>query len=162
MGGYTSTRSEHLNKKQLEYIPYAGFVSLGFDILVFESNYERSEAVRILESHLETHPDGRMNREEFCDLYSCLKKDPNILDLSEQVFKAHSVITLKEFLLIFATTNKADTTKKLKHVVEQYDVNSRIEYAVFFFFKTNTLVIQDICAKDLRAFLSITVSRSFS
>ena len=135
MGNYASTKSEHLIKKKLRNIPYARPTDKDFDILVYESNLDRNEAVRIIESHLETHPDGRMNREEFCDLYSRLRRDTDqkVLGLSENIFKALGVneaesegdlITLREFLMIYAITNKGDTSKKLEYVVEKYDVNN--------------------------------------
>jgi Ca2+-binding EF-hand superfamily protein len=135
MGNYASNKSEHLIKKKLRNIPYAGPTDRDFDTLVYESNLDRNEVVDIIESHLTTHPDGRMNREEFCDLYSRLKKDSDqkVLGLSENIFKALGVneidnegdlITLREFLMIYAITNKGDLSKKLEYVVEKYDVHN--------------------------------------
>ena len=135
MGNYTSVKSEHSIKKKLRNIPYTRPNENDYDTLIYESNLGRDEVIRIIDDHLNTHPDGRMNRKEFCELYCRLRNDSDIIinNLSENIFKALGVneaetegdlITFREFLMIHAITNKGDSAKKLQYIVEKYDVNN--------------------------------------
>ena len=131
MGNYPSAKYEHSIKKKLRNIPYSRPTDKDYDILATESNLDRNEVVNIIEAHLETHPDGRMNRKEFCELYQRLRKESE-LGLTGNIFQALGVsevecesdlITLREFLMIYAITNRGDPVKKLEYAFEQFDIN---------------------------------------
>lgn len=86
----------------------------------------------ILDEHLQSHPNGAMNRREFCALYHLLRKEtPQIVEgLSDNIFRALGVtyddsdyITLNEFLITYALTSRCDTRKKLEYAFNLYDFN---------------------------------------
>ena len=134
MGNLTSTKSDYSIKKKLRNIPYSRPTERDFDILASDSNLSRDEVVQIIEEHLEAHPDGRMNRKEFCELYKRLRRDAEQLVnyLTGNIFQALGVseaedvgdlITLREFLMIYSITTRGDPVKKLEYAFDQFDIN---------------------------------------
>lgn len=132
--GQSSSKYEHTHsiRNKLRNMPFSRPTDRDYDFLVYQTGLDRSEVVGIIENHLLTHPDGRMNRKEFCDLYHLLRKETSeiVQGLSENIFKALGVkspeadlITMNEFLITYALTSRGDMRKKLEYAFELYDTN---------------------------------------
>lgn len=130
--GIFSSRHEGTIKNKLREIPFTKPTERDVEFLAYQTNLSREEVVNILQNHLAQHPDGKMNRRGFLELYNTLRRtDVEIGEsLSANIFRTLGVedsetelITLKEFLLIFALTNKGDLAKKLEYAFDCYDIN---------------------------------------
>lgn len=132
--GSSQSKFEHSQclKNKLRKLPFEPPRERDYDFLAYQTGLPKDEVKEIFESFLETHPDGRMNRKEFCDLYLSLRKESPeiILGLSENVFHALGIknleadlVSLREFFITYALTSRGDIGKKLEYAFEVYDTN---------------------------------------
>jgi Ca2+-binding EF-hand superfamily protein len=134
MGGHNSKYvHEHSIVRKLRDQPFSKPTARDYSLVANLTAMDSTEVQTLIERHMESHPEGLMNRREFCSLYITLRKDsPELVEgLSENVFRALGVagndsdlITLKEFLLIYALTSHGDISKRLEYAFELYDVNN--------------------------------------
>ena len=131
--GHSASKYEHShsirNKLRNLLITYPEEKDLNF--LSFQTGMSKEEIRRIFDKHLLNHPNGKMNRQEFCDLYHELRKESHevVQGLSENVFKAlkvedeNEMISLSEFLMIYGLTSRGDISRKLEYAFDLYDTN---------------------------------------
>jgi Ca2+-binding EF-hand superfamily protein len=160
--------------KKLRDYPFQMPTDIDYSFISFQSAMSKEEVKAILDKHLITHPDGRMNRREFCDLYNELRKESTeiVEGLSANVFKAMGVvgteadiITLKEFFMIYALTSRGDLRRRLDYAFDLYDTNHdnaleldevrEVVYAMLELFRSKVDDLTDI-AKDCCKSLKIT------
>ncbi|CAF0713647.1 unnamed protein product [Brachionus calyciflorus] len=132
--GSSSSKFEHSQclKNKLRKLPFEPPTERDYDFLAYQTGMVKSQIREIFEKFLENHPDGRMNRSEFCQLYLELRKEAPeiILGLSENVFRALGIkdleadlVSLREFFITYALTSRGDIRKKLEYAFEVYDTN---------------------------------------
>ena len=133
--GLTSSSSEkvissHCIKKKLRSLPFERPTEKDFKFLTSLTNLDSAEIEEIIQSFVSTHPDGKMSRDEFCSLYHSLRKEsPDIVSgLSDNIFRALDVtesdidlISLREFLVIYALTSRGDLQKRLNYALDIID-----------------------------------------
>jgi Ca2+-binding EF-hand superfamily protein len=133
MGGHNSKYvHEHSIADKLRNQEFSMPTARDYSMMAQLTSMDSTEVQSIVERHLETHPEGLMNRRDFCTLYLTFRKDSKDLveGLSENVFKALGVsgndsdlITLKEFFLVYALTSQGEIRKRLEYAFELYDLN---------------------------------------
>jgi Ca2+-binding EF-hand superfamily protein len=131
MGGHNSKYvHEHSIAAKLRSQPFAKPTSHDYSVVAQLTRMSSTEIQVIVERHLECRTDGMMNRGKFCSLYITFRKDLLELGLSRYLFRAMDVtgnesdlISLKEFLLIYALTSHGHVRKRLGYAFELYDLN---------------------------------------
>jgi hypothetical protein len=113
MGHNTSTKFErvHSIKRQLRDMPFELPTEYDINFLAKQTGLTREQITSILNDFITSHPSGRMNRFDYCDLYITLRKEsPEIVEgLTENIFQALGVtkccqtdeITMNEFLITY-------------------------------------------------------------
>jgi hypothetical protein len=113
MGQNTSTRFEraHSIKRKLRDMPFELPTEYDINFLSKQTGLTKKEVTSILNDFIMYHPNGRMNRSDYCDLYITLRKDSSeiVEGLTENIFQALGVtkscqtdaITLNEFLITY-------------------------------------------------------------
>jgi Ca2+-binding EF-hand superfamily protein len=175
MGNYVEKLYAHSITKRLRDLPIRGLNDNDYEILIYHTGMDQREIKRIIDEFLRNHPNGKMNRKEFCDLYTSLRTEtPEIVNgLSESIFKAldatkaDDLISLYEFLIVFVLTSPGDLKKKLEYAFILYDTNNdnfldllevkQVLYGMLEFFKISNenADIHDI-VKDCLKHLKIT------
>jgi len=121
-------------KNRLRNIPFRIPNQRDVEFLSQQTLMSQEEVSSILNNFLSKHPDGRMNRKEYCELYIALRKEaPNMVEgLTENIFHALGVtntdadfITMNEFLVTFALTTRGDLQKRLAYAFEMYTSDRR-------------------------------------
>jgi len=134
--GSSTSKYEHAHsiRNKLRDVPFVKPTENDYNFLSYQTGLSREEIMKLIDRHLSVHPDGRMNRKEFCELFIELRKEsPEIVTgLSENIFKALGVstteipsdlITLPEFLMTYALTSRGDLKRRLEYAFELYDTN---------------------------------------
>jgi Ca2+-binding EF-hand superfamily protein len=128
-----SKHSIFFNRKNLKEIPFTRPSETDYNFLSYQTGLPKEEIINILNNHLDFHPDGKMNRMEFCDLFLRLRNgSPEIVQgLSENIFRCLNAtnpdddsITLNEFFIVYALTSRGDLRKKLEYSFSLYDANN--------------------------------------
>lgn len=175
--GSTSSKYEHSHslRSKLRNRLFTRPTDQDYEVLCQLINLPKSELVPIVETHLTIHPDGRMNRKEYCDLYHSLRGESAdiVRGLSDNIFRALGVssdqnesdlITLQEFFVTYVLTSPGDLRRKLEYCFDQYDMNhddaldldevKELVYGLLEFFeKPKDLSVIDVCrecVKDMK------------
>ena len=175
MGSHHSKyeQAQSLPKRLRDY-PFQMPTDRDYAFVAFQTGLDKDEIASILENHLKTHPDGRMNRHEFSNLFKLLRKDSleSTQSLPENVFKAlgavgteSDLISLREFFMIYALTSRGDLRRRLDYAFDLYDTNHdnaleldevrEVVYAMLELFKSRADDLVDI-AKDCCKSLQVT------
>lgn len=132
--GSSHTKFEpfHYLKNKLGKLAFEKLTEKDYEFVSYQTGLDKDEIKEIFEKFLQTHPDGRMNKNEYCELYQSLRKDSaeKLLVIFENVFRALGIqspeadlISMKEFLITFSLTSLGDFKKKLEYAFEVYDLN---------------------------------------
>ncbi|CAF0713643.1 unnamed protein product [Brachionus calyciflorus] len=132
--GTFSSKSEHSQclKNKLRNLPFEHPTNRDYEFLSYQTALEKEEIKQIIENFLETHPDGRMNRKEYFELFQSLRKEPpeKLQVLLENIFRALGIedmeadlLTLREFFITFSLNSLGDFKKKVEYAFELYDTN---------------------------------------
>jgi len=120
-------------KKRLHRGPFRVPTQRDVEFLNELSLLSQPEIITILNNFVATHPNGKMTRKEFCDLYIQFRQNLPVMveGLTENVFKALGVtsdadmLTLDEFLMTFALTTRGDIRKRLEYAFDIYVFGDR-------------------------------------
>lgn len=123
----------HIVKNKLGKLPFESLTERDYNFISYQTGRDKAEIQEIFAQFLQTHPDGRMNKNEYCQLYQSLRQDSaeKLLVIFENIFRALDIenpeadlISMKEFLITFCLTSLGDFKKKLEYAFEVYDLNS--------------------------------------
>jgi len=139
MGNSQTKQYEHVHSiaRRLHEQPFRGPTERDVNFLVQQTLMARDDVVALLTEFLRTHPDGRMSRADYCDLYVALRKESPemVAGLSDNIFRALDVgvshenfITFNEFLITYALTSRGDLRRKLEYAFDIYASNGPLEY----------------------------------
>jgi Ca2+-binding EF-hand superfamily protein len=133
MGGFHSKKvNEHSIMEKLRNATFQMPSERDYSFMSYLTDIEVDEIESIINKWVREHPDGLMNRRDFCFLYHTFRKDtPEVVQgLTENVFRALGVagndsdmITLKEFFLVYTLTSSGDLQKRLEYAFDLYDTN---------------------------------------
>lgn len=120
---------ESLATRKIRAIPYTKPKEKDYEFLASQSGIGIADLRELFDSFLLTHPDGKLNRKEFADLYHKLRTQSadQIDRLTQSVFKALSMgdtITLNELFMVFALHSPTDLATKLDYTFDLYDTSN--------------------------------------
>lgn len=99
-----------------------------YEFFMTQTHMSRDEIRTIFENFNEKNSNGKLNRDEFVQLYMSLRPEPPELltKISEQIFRCfdlnnNNFIEFNEFMIGFAITSRGDLRKKLSYAFSLYD-----------------------------------------